>query len=395
MSGFVCPHCSECTDIFGTGGGKSMAEEFKVKFLGAVPMDAQFITLVEEGRRPHYPVGTQVNGQDISREESSGDDTGSLMEKYKDCSLYHIFKGIAEGLAEGATSSNMAHGERVVALLRHDTERTATLLEIAQLLPITVAKLADAIEMGKMPLVDTLMEVSEFQGPDLCDTCATYASELDHLALVALMRGDAESLLDAHMRCRGRLDRWDADFSGRIHESMLKLSPMKSLARRQALAIVEKHGSSVQEIQKLAPIGKLYGPRGTEGVWAGNANGWKCGTDLSSHLDKQGRDKLDALAEVFFHEYGAARGYAAPITGQSANWEKFGKAIAKWIEQKNEFDARASQAPFTVVGFGGFCLCDKLFDTPNHFNWRRDGCEDGGVMSYIGPKWAAGGLQQA
>lgn len=106
MSGFVCPHCSECTDIFGSGGGRDMAEEFKVPFLGAVPMDAQFITLVEEGRRPHYPVGTQVNGQDIARtEESSGDDdAGTLMDKYKDCSLYHVFKGIAEGLAQGAVS---------------------------------------------------------------------------------------------------------------------------------------------------------------------------------------------------------------------------------------------------------------------------------------------------
>ena len=104
MSGFVCPHCSECTDIFGSGGGKAMAEEFKVPFLGAVPMDAQFITLVEEGRRPQYPAGTHVNGQDISSEERGGDDTGPLMEKYKDCSLYHVFKGIAEGFAERATS---------------------------------------------------------------------------------------------------------------------------------------------------------------------------------------------------------------------------------------------------------------------------------------------------
>ncbi|OAR02206.1 hypothetical protein LLEC1_01129 [Akanthomyces lecanii] len=104
MSGFVCPHCSECTDIFGSGGGKAMAEEFKVPFLGAVPMDAQFITLVEEGRRPRYPVGTQVNGQDISSEERGVDDTGPLMEKYRDCSLYHVFKGISEALAERATT---------------------------------------------------------------------------------------------------------------------------------------------------------------------------------------------------------------------------------------------------------------------------------------------------
>jgi Mrp family chromosome partitioning ATPase len=34
MSGFVCPYCAECTNIFSTGGGEAMAEEFGVPFLG-------------------------------------------------------------------------------------------------------------------------------------------------------------------------------------------------------------------------------------------------------------------------------------------------------------------------------------------------------------------------
>lgn len=109
MSGFVCPHCSECTDIFGSGGGRVMAEEFKVAFLGAVPMDAQFIALLEEGTRPIYPVGTQVNGQDISSRDQlpagAGQDDGSLMDKYKDCSLYHVFRGITETLKQGVSVS--------------------------------------------------------------------------------------------------------------------------------------------------------------------------------------------------------------------------------------------------------------------------------------------------
>lgn len=101
MSGFVCPHCSECTDIFGSGGGKSMAEEFKVPFLGSIPMDAQFIALIEEGKRAHYPVGTVVNGRDIaSPAQTAQDDAGSLVDKYKDCSLYHIFKGIVGTVVE-------------------------------------------------------------------------------------------------------------------------------------------------------------------------------------------------------------------------------------------------------------------------------------------------------
>lgn len=34
MSGFVCPNCQECTNIFSSGGGKSLAELVKVPLLG-------------------------------------------------------------------------------------------------------------------------------------------------------------------------------------------------------------------------------------------------------------------------------------------------------------------------------------------------------------------------
>ena len=37
MSYFVCPHCSEKHSIFGTGGGKRLADELEVPLLGEVP----------------------------------------------------------------------------------------------------------------------------------------------------------------------------------------------------------------------------------------------------------------------------------------------------------------------------------------------------------------------
>jgi ATP-binding protein involved in chromosome partitioning len=40
MSGFVCPHCGQTTDIFNTGGGERMAVEMGVPFLGRVSIDA-------------------------------------------------------------------------------------------------------------------------------------------------------------------------------------------------------------------------------------------------------------------------------------------------------------------------------------------------------------------
>ena len=39
MSGFVCPHCNEKIEIFKAGGGKKMAEEQGVPFLGSIPLD--------------------------------------------------------------------------------------------------------------------------------------------------------------------------------------------------------------------------------------------------------------------------------------------------------------------------------------------------------------------
>ena len=39
MSGFVCAHCGETTDIFGRGGGERFASENGLDFLGGVPLD--------------------------------------------------------------------------------------------------------------------------------------------------------------------------------------------------------------------------------------------------------------------------------------------------------------------------------------------------------------------
>jgi ATP-binding protein involved in chromosome partitioning len=39
MSGFVCPTCGDKIDIFQSGGGKKMAEETGVTFLGSIPID--------------------------------------------------------------------------------------------------------------------------------------------------------------------------------------------------------------------------------------------------------------------------------------------------------------------------------------------------------------------
>src|ERR1035437_707839 len=39
MSGFVCAHCGEVTDVFGRGGGERFAAETGLDFLGGIPLD--------------------------------------------------------------------------------------------------------------------------------------------------------------------------------------------------------------------------------------------------------------------------------------------------------------------------------------------------------------------
>lgn len=49
MSGFVCPKCGETTYIFSSGGGKTLAEEFKIPFLGEIPIDPAIVRVSDEG----------------------------------------------------------------------------------------------------------------------------------------------------------------------------------------------------------------------------------------------------------------------------------------------------------------------------------------------------------
>ena len=114
MTGFVCPHCAECTNIFGKGGGQVMAQDFNVPFLGVVPIDPQFVMLIETGRRPVYPEGTVVDGRDfhqatngrseLGAQDAQGEvkDASLLATKYRSCSLEPIFRRITQEIIAAA-----------------------------------------------------------------------------------------------------------------------------------------------------------------------------------------------------------------------------------------------------------------------------------------------------
>jgi len=50
MSGMVCPHCGKDIDLFKEGGGKRVALELGVPFLGKIPIDPQIVISSDEGK---------------------------------------------------------------------------------------------------------------------------------------------------------------------------------------------------------------------------------------------------------------------------------------------------------------------------------------------------------
>jgi ATP-binding protein involved in chromosome partitioning len=74
MAGFVCPHCGEVTDVFGTGGGEKTAAALGVPFLGEVPMQVSLREGSDEGRpvvfdQPDSPAGQALRriAQDLAK----------------------------------------------------------------------------------------------------------------------------------------------------------------------------------------------------------------------------------------------------------------------------------------------------------------------------------------
>lgn len=49
MSGFVCPKCNEVVDIFKKGGGREMAADMTVPFLGQIPVDPRMVEAGDAG----------------------------------------------------------------------------------------------------------------------------------------------------------------------------------------------------------------------------------------------------------------------------------------------------------------------------------------------------------
>ncbi|WFD28927.1 cytosolic Fe-S cluster assembly factor cfd1 [Malassezia nana] len=85
MSGYVCPHCAECTNVWGRGGGESLAAQEGLPFLGRVPIDPALVRLLDD-----------------AREETEHAEPGALtyatIRRYRESATFASFQPIAEAV---------------------------------------------------------------------------------------------------------------------------------------------------------------------------------------------------------------------------------------------------------------------------------------------------------
>ncbi|KPK72026.1 MAG: chromosome partitioning protein ParA [Phycisphaerae bacterium SM23_30] len=131
MSGFVCPHCGEATEIFKRGGGERMARELAVPFLGCIPIDPQITAACDEGKPfVDYFAGSESAGaferalgpilRLEERDLSAQPQTTSITEVSK--SKEHKTMRIAIPTAGGKLTAHFGHCEQF-ALIEVDTEK--------------------------------------------------------------------------------------------------------------------------------------------------------------------------------------------------------------------------------------------------------------------------------
>ena len=76
MAGYICPHCSEVSDPFGSGGAEAAAKELGIPFLGRIPLDIAIRIASDEGAPPAMGEGPIAKAYaDIAQKVSEWLDT--------------------------------------------------------------------------------------------------------------------------------------------------------------------------------------------------------------------------------------------------------------------------------------------------------------------------------
>lgn len=89
MSGYVCPHCSECTNVWGKGGGEALAEREHIPFLGRVPIDPDLVRVLDDAKSDTTDADQDTGNTGTARSYSTE-------RRYRASQTYPIFAQITE-----------------------------------------------------------------------------------------------------------------------------------------------------------------------------------------------------------------------------------------------------------------------------------------------------------
>lgn len=118
MSGYICPHCNDCTNVWGKGGGEALAKRESIHFLGRIPIDPGLVRVLDDAKEqaaqqlvestaaldidaplpaatPSAVASTAPVGTMLSR---------TTVQRYKDSLTFPIFQEITSQIRELATA---------------------------------------------------------------------------------------------------------------------------------------------------------------------------------------------------------------------------------------------------------------------------------------------------
>ena len=122
MSGYICPHCAECTNVWGKGGGEALANRESIRFLGRIPIDPKLVRVLDDAKeevaKKDEESAIPSQGQNYLRLEQSKanfqDDTTpagtslsrTILERYRDSDTFSIFQKITEQITEAISANH-------------------------------------------------------------------------------------------------------------------------------------------------------------------------------------------------------------------------------------------------------------------------------------------------
>lgn len=123
MSGYICPHCNDCTNVWGKGGGEALAKRESIHFLGRIPIDPGLVRVLDDAKEQatqqlvettaaldiHSPLPASVP---IPTEPSAAP-VGTILsrttvQRYKDSLTFPIFQQITAQIRDLATAHQRA-----------------------------------------------------------------------------------------------------------------------------------------------------------------------------------------------------------------------------------------------------------------------------------------------